>query len=276
MAEAYDLTQASPRSADEEISSSHTITGPIDLEEEDPVPQSWEERTRQSLDMDALIRLEKEGVAEGDFTKSCARMEETNDVELEKFSPPIDESKVKTYHISPNCLESITETSFKKPKQELPAWKIRHQFITKLNACKLLIVKAPTGSGKSTIFPILAAKALPKEKIWCTQVKRSTTEAVSRSTKKMWGRSLDDLVIGYRHGTAVKQTAESEHMRILFCTEGIARNEILSLNRARYPNTAMRNCRILLVEEAHSNNVDTELVIASILCRLDGLSDFKI
>ena len=98
---------------------------------------------------------------------------------------------------------------------------------------------------------------------------------MSRSTRKMWGRSPDDLVIGYRHGAAVKQTAESEHSRILFCTEGIARNEILSLDRNKYPTTAMKSSRILLVDEAHSNNVDTELVIASVLCRLDGLSDFK-
>ena len=87
---------------------------------------------------------------------------------------------------------------------------------------------------------------------------------------------MDDLVVGYRHGTAVKQNAESEHTRILFWTEGIARNEILSLDRTRFPNTAMRGSRILLVDKAHSNNVDTELVIASVLCRLDGLSAFKI
>ena len=30
------------------------------------------------------------------------------------------------------------------------------------------------------------------------------------------------------------------------------------------------------MDEAHSNNVDTELMIASVLCRVDGLSDFKI
>ena len=92
----------------------------------------------------------------------------------------------------------------------------------------------------------------------------------------MWKRTPEDLVVGYRHGTAVKQKAESDSTRILFCTEGIARNEILSLNRQKYPNTAMRGTRILLVDEAHSNNVDTELVISAILCRLNGLSDFKL
>ena len=176
---------------------------------------------------------------------------------------------MRTYHLNPELLEAPQETSFKKPTADLPAWKIRRQFVEKLSACKLFIVKAPTGSGKSTIFPPLAAKVMPKDRFWCTQVKRSTTEGVCRSTQKMWRRTPEDLVVGYRHGTAVKQKSESESTRILFCTEGITRNEILSLNREKYSTTAMRGTRILLVDEAHSNNVDTELVISAILCRLN-------
>ena len=268
----------SPESTESEtISSPHTRA--IDLEEEDeeePIPQSWEQRSGAPLDMEALINLEKDGIAEDDFDKSWARMQDINDVELEKRNPPIDRSKVKTYHLNSELLEAPQEPSFKKPTADIPAWKIRKQFVEKLSACKLLIVKAPTGSGKSTIFTALAAKVMPKERIWCTQVKRSTTEGVCRSTQKMWRRTHEDLVVGYRHGTAVKQKSESEGTRILFCTEGIARNEILSLNRQKYPHTAMKGTRILLVDEAHSNNVDTELVISAILCRLNGLSDFKL
>ena len=245
----------SPRSAESEvISSPHTR--PIDLEEEDedePVPQSWEQRTRTPLDMESLIKLEQEGIAENDFDKSWARMQEINDVDLEKRNPPIDRSSVRTYHLSPDALELPQEKSFMKPTADLPAWKIGHQFVEKLSACKLLIVKAPTGSGKSTIFPALAAKAVPKDKIWCTQVKRSTTEGVCRSTKRMWRRSQEDLVVGYRHGIAVKQKAESGDTRILFCTEGLARNEILSLDRNKYSNTAMKGTRILLVDEARNS-----------------------
>ena len=269
----------SPKSSDPEmISSPHTRS--IDLEEEDEeeeeIPQSWEQRTGASLNMEALIELEKEGIAEEDFAKSWARMQDINDVELEKKNPPIDRSRVQTYRLNPELLEAPQESSFKKPTADLPAWKIRKQFVEKLSACKLLIVKAPTGSGKSTIFPALAAKTMPKERIWCTQVKRSTTESVCGSTQRMWKRTKDDRVVGYRHGTAVKQNSESDSTRILFCTEGIARNEILSLDRKRHPHTAMKGTRILLVDEAHSNNVDTELVISAILCRLNGLSDFKL
>ena len=232
----------SPESTESEtISSPHTR--PIDLEKEEqdePIPQSWEQRSGAPLDMEALINLEKDGKAEDDFDKSWARMEDINDVELEKRNPPIDRSKVRTYHLNPELLEAPQETSFKKPTADIPTWKIRRQFVEKLSACKLLIVKAPTGSGKSTIFPALAGKVMPKERIWCTQVKRSTTEGVCRSTQRMWRRTPEDLVVGYRHGTAVKQKSEGDSTRILFCTEGIARNEILSLNRQKYLNTAVR------------------------------------
>ena len=87
---------------DPESAVSETISSPrtraIDLEEEDEeelIPQSWEQRSAAPLDMEALINLEREGIAEGDFEKSWARMQDINDVELEKKNPPIDRSKVK-------------------------------------------------------------------------------------------------------------------------------------------------------------------------------------
>ena len=94
----------------------------------------------------------------------------------------------------------------------------------------------------------------------------------------MWGRSPQDLVVGFKHGTSDKQASANEKTRILFCTEGIARNEIFALDRSRVSDTAIRGCRILLVDEAHSNHVDTELIITSVLTRLNGMSmkNFKL
>ena len=73
-----------------------------------------------------------------------------------------------------------------------------------------------------------------------------------------------------KNGMSEKQTSSTEKTRILFYTEGIARNEILSLDRNRVGDTAIRHCKILLVDEAHSSNVDTELIIASILIQASG------
>ena len=51
---------------------------------------------------------------------------------------------------------------FRAPREQLPACKNRQEFIKRLDGSRLLIVKAPTGSGKTTIYPALIARALPE------------------------------------------------------------------------------------------------------------------
>ena len=44
-------------------------------------------------------------------------MEDINDVELEKRNPPIDRSRVRTYHLSQDALESPQENALRSPMQ---------------------------------------------------------------------------------------------------------------------------------------------------------------
>ena len=75
------------------------------------------------------------------------------DEDLRRDPSNIDRSKVFTYHFDPSLVKtSPQEISFDQPAP-LPAWLVREEFLNKLNACKFLIIKAPIGSGKSTIFP---------------------------------------------------------------------------------------------------------------------------
>ena len=221
--------------------------------------QSWADITAQDEEEDQKSKKDQNtGVQTGDQELAWSRVLNMTDEDLRKDTSRVDRSQLNTYHFDASLVNtSPEETSFSKPA-ELPAWTVREEFLNKLNACKFLVVKAPTGSGKSTIFPALAAKVMPKDRVMCTQVKRNTTEAVCHSTRKMWRRSPQDLVVGFKHGTSDRQTSANEKTRILFCTEGIARNEIFALDRTKVADTAIRGCRILLVDEAHSNNVDTE------------------
>ena len=246
-------------------------------EEKQASSQSWAEITAQDEEEEQKSKTDQDtGVQIGDPELAWSRVLKMMDEDLRTDTSSVDRSRLNTYHFDPSLVNtSPQETSFDRPA-DLPAWAVREEFLNKLNACKLLVVKAPTGSGKSTIFPALAAKVLSKDRVMCTQVKRNTTEAVCQSTRKMWGRSPQDLVVGFKHGTSDKQTSANEKTRILFCTEGIARNEILSLDRSKISDTAIRGCKILLVYEAHSNNVDTELIIASVLTRLNGMKNFKL
>ena len=54
------------------------------------------------------------------------------------------------------------DQDFVRPNAQLPAWRNREEFIRKLDGSRLLIVRAPTGSGKTTIYPALAARAIPR------------------------------------------------------------------------------------------------------------------
>ena len=88
---------------------------------------------------------------------------------------------------------------------------------------RLLIVRAPTGSGKTTIYPALAARAIPKRfgRVCCTQVRRATTQGVCTGTKRMWGISPDNKVVGFQHGLENSSQWDQEHTRVLFLTEGL-------------------------------------------------------
>ena len=80
---------------------------------------------------------------------------------------------------------------FTRPRDQLPAWKNQEEFIKKLDGSRLLIVRAPTGSGKTTIYPALAARAIPKRfgRVCCTQVRRATTQGVCALGRRECGES---------------------------------------------------------------------------------------
>ena len=119
--------------------------------------------------------------------------------------------------------ETHKDQEFKTPREQLPAWKNREEFIKRLDGSRLLIVKAPTGSGKTTIYPALVARALPKPfgRICCTQVRRATTQGVCTGTKKMWGIHENNKVVGFQHGLEKSSQWNASDTRVLFLTEGI-------------------------------------------------------
>ena len=146
---------------------------------------SWADITAQDEEDEQKNRDEEnEGILTGDQVKAWSRVLGMTDEDLRRNPDTVNRSGLNTYHFDPSLVNTTSqETAFDRPA-DLPAWVVRDEFLHKLNACKFLIVKAPTGSGKSTIFPALAAKVMPKERVMCTQVKRNTTEAVCQSTKR--------------------------------------------------------------------------------------------
>ena len=223
-------TERPVETATDQSTASKDMTLPIEEVAASSRTTSWADMIAQEEEAkQKLIDVENEGIHTGDQESAWARIMDMTDADLRTESAAIDRSGVNTYHFDPTVVNTTPqETSFDQPAP-LPAWVVREEFLHKLNACKFLTVKAPTGSGKSTIFPALAAKVMPKERVMCTQVKRNTTVAVCHSTRKMWKRSQQDLVVGFKHGMADKQTKRQGSSSVQRELQGMRNNHWIGI-----------------------------------------------
>ena len=119
-----------------------------------------------------------------------------------------------------------------EPKAKLPVWKKKDSFLSTFLNHKVIIANCPTGSGKSTILPALAAMHLHPQagRVCCTQIRRVTTQSVSRNTKDIWVWDIarKSLVVGYTHGTEKLEHWDKQQTKVLFLTEGIDMRQVMS------------------------------------------------
>ena len=174
--------------------------------------------------------------------------------------------------------ETHQDQEFRTPRQQLPAWKNRREFIKKLDGSRLLIVKAPTGSGKTTIYPALAARALPKRfgRVCCTQVRRATTQGVCTGTKKMWGIHENNKVVGFQHGLEKSSQWSTIDTGVLFLTEGIIMRQAMKTPEFNSQYSVVDGCAVLMLDEVHSGSSDMELILARVLPKLRNVTNFKV
>ena len=177
-----------------------------------------------------------------------------------------------------NVNETHQDQSFRRPKQQLPAWNKREEFIKNLDGSRLLIIRAPTGSGKTTIYPALAARALPKRfgRVCCTQARRATTQGVCTGTKRMWGIHPEDKVAGFQHGLEKSSQWDQDQIRVLFLTEGIIMRQAMKTPALNSPYSVIDGCAVLMLDEVHSGSSDMELILARILPKLKTVTNFKV
>ena len=163
----------------------------------------------------------------------------------------------------------IKDQDFVRPHAQLPAWRNREEFIKKLDVSRLLIVRAPTGSGKTTIYPALAARAIPKRfgRVCCTQVRRATTQGVCTGTKRMWHISPDKKVVGFQHGGGLEKSSQWDQndTRVLFLTEGIIMRQAMKTPDMNSQYGVVEGCAVLMLDEVHSGSSDMELILARVL-----------
>ena len=165
-----------------------------------------------------------------------------------------------------------------EPKVKLPMWKKKDSFLATFLDHKVVIAHCPTWSGKSTILPALAAMHLHPQagRVYCTQIRRVTTQSVSRNTKDIWNIPRDSLVVGYRHGTEKLDHWNEQQTKVLFLTEGIVMRQVMSHDEHRHPETILPDCKVLMLDEAHSGSTDIELILARILPRIRQVKNFRL
>ena len=174
--------------------------------------------------------------------------------------------------------ETHRDQVFRRPNARLPAWENRGEFIERLGGSRLLIIRAPTGSGKTTIYPMLAARAIPKRfgRVCCTQVRRATMQGVWNGTKKMWGINDDNLVVGFQHGLEKSSQWDQDRTRVLFLTEGIIMRQAMKTPDTNSPYGVIDGCAVLMLDEVHSGSSDMELILARVLPKLKNVTNFKV
>ena len=170
------------------------------------------------------------------------------------------------------------DEDFVRPIAHLPAWKNREEFIKKLDGSRLLIIRAPTGSGKTTIYPALAARAIPRRygRICCTQVRRATTQGVCTGTKRMWRIDPEKKVVGFQHGLEKSSEWDASATRVLFLTEGIIMRQAMKTPDMNSHYGVIEGCAVLMLDEVHSGSSDMELILARVLPKLKTITNFKV
>ena len=172
--------------ADLSDSDKETEIRPLDLESRDPRPEStimagWGQG----------FTVPTASTAEGERQRSSRivplTLEERVTVEGKKVDSTL--PFISGVHQAPE---------FNTPRESLPAWRDHDEFIQNLDGSRLLIVKAPTDSGKTTIFPALVAHALPKRfgRICCARVRRATAQGVCTGTRRMWSIKETNKIVG--------------------------------------------------------------------------------
>ena len=165
-----------------------------------------------------------------------------------------------------------------EPQAKLRVWKKRDGFLAAFLDRKVVIAHCPTGSGKSTILPALAAMHLHPNagRVCCTQIRRVTTQSVCRNTKDIWDIPRESLIIGYTHGTEKLEHWNRQQTKVLFLTERIIMRQVMSHDEHKHPETILPGCKVLMLDEAHSGSTDIELILARILPRISQVKNFRL
>ncbi len=139
----------------------------------------------------------------------------------------------------------------------------RDDILEALKAHNVVIVVAPTGTGKSTKIPVMLLDMF--ELVVVTEPRRVAAESLARHVAFEMKAEIGGLV-GFQTGYSERVSSDT---RLLYCTDGI---EVLrQLHHAKNPTET-----VFVIDEAHEWNLNLELLIAWFKRQLSEGTQIKI
>ncbi|XP_078427816.1 RNA helicase family protein isoform X2 [Wolffia australiana] len=156
-------------------------------------------------------------------------------------------------------------------RENLPAFKVREEFLRAVADNQVLVVSGETGCGKTTQLPqflieeeISALRGADCSVI-CTQPRRISAISVSARIASERGESLGETV-GYQIRLESKRSAQT---RLLFCTTGV-------LLRRLVQEPDLSGVTHLLVDEIHERGMNEDFLIIILRDLLPRRPDLKL
>lgn len=138
---------------------------------------------------------------------------------------------------------------------QLPIYEVADRIISGARACSRLILRAPTGSGKSTQVPqLLADRVVSEGQIVVLQPRRMAARMLASRVASERGEPLGETV-GYQVRMEGKSSART---RILYITEGI-------LLRRMIGDPELRGVSAIVFDEFHERHLYGDITLARAL-----------
>ncbi|UJR12418.1 hypothetical protein I4U23_016594 [Adineta vaga] len=165
-------------------------------------------------------------------------------------------------------IQKQLERELKRWQSCLPIYARRSDIIDQLQANQVLILKADTGSGKSTqtVQYLCDEHFADQKQIICTQPRKLAARSLAARVAEEYGCKIGEEV-GFQVGGGRPTT--SNKTKIKFVTDTLFLNE--------YQNDSMlRNYSVVIIDEAHERKIDTDIVFGIMKLCLRKRKDLKL
>ncbi|KAJ2697913.1 DEAH-box ATP-dependent RNA helicase prp22 [Coemansia sp. IMI 209128] len=145
----------------------------------------------------------------------------------------------------------ITDLSIQDQRKSLPVYKLRDLFVEAVDKHQFLVAVGDTGSGKTTqLTQYLYEEGFARRgRIGCTQPRRMAATSVAKRVAEEVGCRL-----GAEVGYSIRyEDCTSPETKIKYCTEGMLVREILL-------DSDLKRYSVIMLDEAHERNVDTDVL----------------